>query len=253
MNINAIDDNPTGDDDRRFDLLVDDELSQQERHRLLSGLDEEPGGWRRLAMAFLEAQSWRKELGAFLRESDVRKPAVRPAERRSHPAWQVFTWAAMAASFLVAVMIGWRLQDTWRRGGAEPRSPIAVVADAGRLQQPAEQPAAVTHPQPTAPDAGRPAQPPGEPWQMVALSGPKGSQGASGAIRLPARARRSIDGDWLNSLPAAVPDDVLQAFERTGHRVQQRRDLLPVEMPDGRRMVVPVDQMDVHYVGNPTL
>jgi len=242
MNINASGDSQTGDDDRRFDLLVDDELSRQERRRLLSGLDEEPGGWRRLAIAFLEAQSWRKELGAFLRESDVRRPAVRPARRRSRPAWQVFTWAAMAASFLVAVLIGWRLQDTWRRPGLEPRSPIAVVADAGRLQQPAEEPAAVMLP-----------QPPAEPWQMVALSGPKDSQGVSGSIRLPARARRSIDGDWLNKLPAAVPDDVLQAFERTGHRVRQRRDLVPVEMPDGRRMVVPVDQMDVHYVGNPTL
>jgi hypothetical protein len=35
--------------------------------------------------------------------------------------------------------------------------------------------------------------------------------------------------------------------------VEQRRKLLPWRMKDGRRLVVPVDEVDFHYVGNPTL
>ena len=50
-------------DDTRFDRLVDEELSEEERRELLGQLDDEPGGWRRCAIAFLEAQCWRQALG----------------------------------------------------------------------------------------------------------------------------------------------------------------------------------------------
>ena len=46
-------------DDSRFDRLVDGELNDTERHQLLASLDDEPGGWRSCALAFLEAQAWR--------------------------------------------------------------------------------------------------------------------------------------------------------------------------------------------------
>ena len=66
-------------DDPRFDLLVDDELSEADRRELLSGLDETPGGWRACALAFLQAQSWKKEFAAIVREpakpeTDKHKP-----------------------------------------------------------------------------------------------------------------------------------------------------------------------------------
>jgi hypothetical protein len=50
-----------------------------------------------------------------------------------------------------------------------------------------------------------------------------------------------------------VPADVLQAFQRMGHQVEQQRELVPVEMQDGRRLVVPVDKVEVHFVGRPAL
>jgi len=55
--MNSIDENrPTDeDDDRRFDLLVDGELSERQRRELLAGLDHEPGGWRRCALAFFRS------------------------------------------------------------------------------------------------------------------------------------------------------------------------------------------------------
>ena len=49
-------------DDPRFDRLVDGELSEPERRELLAGLDSEPGGWRRCALAFLESQCWKQSL-----------------------------------------------------------------------------------------------------------------------------------------------------------------------------------------------
>jgi hypothetical protein len=63
--------------------------------------------------------------------------------------------------------------------------------------------------------------------------------------------RPAIDEDWLNGIPEAIPADIVQALERTGHRIQRERQLMPVPLEDGRQLVVPVDQVDIHYVGNP--
>ena len=65
MNVRPMD-LDTSDDDIRFDRLVDGELSAEEYRTLLAALDDEPGGWRRCALAFLEAQSLGRELGVEL-------------------------------------------------------------------------------------------------------------------------------------------------------------------------------------------
>ena len=70
-------------------------------------------------------------------------------------------------------------------------------------------------------------------------------------LQIPAVERRNIDDGWARSVPSAIPEEVLQALSRTGHQVQQRREAITVPMQDGRRLVVPVDHVDLHYVGNP--
>ncbi len=213
--------------DSRFDRLVDGELSEQERRQLLEGLDRQPGGWRRCALAFLEAQCWKQTFAADSRPSSLPKieaPAARlPRSRWTH---RVGTALAMAASFLIVFWIGSFAERTM------------LDRSAGPLAQ-NEPPRAVGH---AAPDAAG-----SKPWQMVTLASPSGSK-----IRMPAAERNRLDPQWLDALPSAVPDDVLQAFNRTGHQVQQRRELVPIPLGDGRQMVVPVDQVDVHYTGNTT-
>ena len=55
--------------DRRIDLLADGELSDEARCGLLARLDRESDGWRRCALAFLEAQAWRGETRSMVRET----------------------------------------------------------------------------------------------------------------------------------------------------------------------------------------
>jgi hypothetical protein len=88
---------------------------------------------------------------------------------------------------------------------------------------------------------------------MVTLAAPEGSGGAMEPIRVPAVRRDTLDPGWLERLPGAMPADVLQAFQRTGHEVRQHRELIPVDLNDGRRLVMPVEQVDVHFVGRPAL
>ncbi|MEN6457484.1 MAG: hypothetical protein ABFC63_01015 [Thermoguttaceae bacterium] len=230
--------NPTNDtDDVRFDRLVDGELSETERRELLAGLDNESGGWRRCALAFLEAQCWRQVLGDMAQprpEPKVNRPVV---TRR--PPWlsRVTTGTAMAASFLVAL---------WLVSWASRQGPVGTLHapgnnDIAHVSQPMNR---------AAEDAtGRSQSSPSSPWQLVTLSTPD-NQGRS--IRLPAIEGNGVDRRWLQNLPPAIPDDVLGALARTGHQVQQRRQLVPISAQDGRRLVVPVDQVEVHYTGNPT-
>src|SRR5205823_4263901 len=56
-------------DEHLFDLLADGELTDESRRELLGRLDRESDGWRRCALAFLEAQAWRGESRSIVRES----------------------------------------------------------------------------------------------------------------------------------------------------------------------------------------
>jgi hypothetical protein len=223
--------------DEQIDLLVDDELSEPHRGELLRRLDLLSDGWRRCALAFLEAQCWKKELGAL---AQTPQPIAAPATPVARQPERWFPWGtllAMAASFLVALGLGglWRGA---RQGQLPLGGQVATVA---------------TDPQ-RSPSVDSPTPAPGRApaWQMVTLAADRGQGEGDESIRLPAIERDRIDDDWLRSLPASIPPDVLRALKNTGHEVRQSRQLVPVQMPDGRRLVVPLDQVDLQYVGRPS-
>ena len=90
------------------------------------------------------------------------------------------------------------------------------------------------------------------PWQTVVLTA-GGAEGKPHTFALPAVEGDRITEAWIRDLPTPMPPAVLQALTDSGQQVQQRRTLVPVQMPDGRRLVVPVDEVKIHFVGRPTL
>jgi len=244
--MNPIDQNIPTSDDQRFDLLVDGELNEAARRELLSGLDDEPAGWRRCALAFLEAQTWRQECGAIGGEARAELPPHRRAAwfRLGGPAG---TLMAMAASFLVALVLGGLVQGIWSSGAPAGGPPIdgQFVLEGPKAPLPSEK----------SPEGLQGAPPeqratgPGE-VRWVEFSGPEGE---GQTIRLPAMERDQLGENWPDSLPTPMSPELLEHLQKAGLRVEQRRRLLPWRMKDGRRLVVPVDEVDVHYVGNPTL
>ena len=235
--------NPTDDmtnaggDQRRFDLLVDGELSEADRRTLLSRLDEQPDGWRRCALAFLEAQSWRKEFGQVVRPSEEQPSQPSTAARRPWlQAWG--TVLAMAASFLVALVLGTHLRDggIGRTGGPAPLAGTGVVEKSHELAKP---------------ESASPRGP-SDQWELITVASPR-VEGGLETVQVPAVQRDALDPKFFEQMPGAMPAEVLQAFERLGHEVRQHRELVPMQMNDGRQLVVPVDRVDVHYVGRPAL
>ncbi|MBN1394571.1 MAG: hypothetical protein JW959_06080 [Pirellulales bacterium] len=210
-------------DGARFDRLVDGQLSEQERRDLLASLDDKPGGWRHCALAFLEAQCWKQAFGATAPESEsVAASTVETQPRPSPWPGRVATVLAMAASFLLALWVGWQVQQ--HRAGRFAEDGGAIAARDGIA----------------APESATPQKP----WRMVNVNAPGRS------LDLPAVERDKIDKNWLQNVPQAIPQRVREALARTGHDVKQRRELVPVSLDDGRKLIMPVDQVDVHYVGN---
>lgn len=234
----------TGEGDKQYllDLLVDGELRDDERRDLLAWCEREPDGWRRCALAFLEAQDWSKVLGDLSERAGAasEEPAtiraelpqvvhaestqIQPTPTATHGVStrrirQWGTMLAMAASVALAFTLGQRMHDAGKAGRIVPDGVGGIRA---------------------VDDRGAPADRSPGPVRLVVGGSP-----GSGEIQLPVMPGDELGSDWLRTQPAAMPDDVRQALERLGHHVEQRRRLVPYRLDDGRRVLVPVDQVEV--------
>jgi hypothetical protein len=230
--------------ERQFDLLVDGELGEAERRALLLQLEHQPDGWRRCALAFLEAQCWKAELGQVVPRAAA-EPArpepvsqVQPAPRLQRWRQYAATTLTIAASFLIALVVGMGLRGNWSGGLHSPGS--ALVHEAIDFSPNGDaSPAAAGH-------AGT-----ADNWETVMLT-PTKPDGQAETFPVQAVRRNTLDQAMLD-VPDVIPPELQRAFERSGHRVVQQREIVPVQMKDGRRLVVPVDHVEIHYVGRPSL
>jgi hypothetical protein len=116
-------------DDVLFDRLVDGELSADERRRMIASLDDRADGWRRCALAFLEAQSWGGAMRQMIRPQESLQDSSRPIQvasaatlalmGRRRQASRAGALLATAAAVLVAFVLGWRMNGTPDVGDAQ--------------------------------------------------------------------------------------------------------------------------------------
>lgn len=236
------------DDDELWDRLVDDELSEVQRARLISQCEAEPGAWRRCALALLEAQTWRRQMKQFIGPADSKltpsaTPRTDPASarpRRRFAQWFGSQRWALAASMLVACSLGWtaaRLSlhraDVPQGAGGPVGSVDALttptLADNGTLS--------ITD------DAGDAA------WRKVQLVVDDGS-GASSTLEVPVVEADSFDPEWLVNRPPPLPAEVIRGLRQLGNDVRVERQFLPFNAPDGRQMIIPMDRVEVQPVSN---
>jgi hypothetical protein len=228
-------------DESVFDRMVDGELDARAQAELLSRLDERPGAWRRLALAFVEAQTLGGELRS-IRDESMLTPA--PATSRgSAPPDAVFVkheapWSklfALAATMLVAVGIGFGVGRVWNRPARTPATDTTHVTE--RVTQPIGDSRGVT----TSLVDNAPLTPQG----MMTVHTADGSPVELPVYEASQGAQRMLAAD-----ETSVPPELIRALRRRGHEVKQQRRLWPVDLGDGRQIIVPVDQVDVQYVGN---
>jgi hypothetical protein len=245
------------DEQRVLDRLVDGELSPIERRELLAALDDESGAWRRCALAFLEAQTWRWQMSRLAVEPLIAAaPAAESAAAESidaHPAgdagrgrsthWPLGRrfWGsclAVAASLIVAFGLGTRFpqapQDARNAEVAEPnRGPLRREATTELAQL---DPDSLGEFDPDSLDQS--------PWETLTLA-PADAEDGSQQIEIPVVREGTNDEQWAAIEQSASPAQLLRELEKTGLQVIRQQRLWPVDLADGRRLIVPIEEVDV--------
>ncbi len=228
------------DPNRVLDRLVDGELGTQQRQRLLATFDDEPGAWRSCALAFLEAQSWRLQLSRVASEpilAEITAPRRAAAAERRTP-WAL--WVAVAASVLVAFALGTRFPFARPANDVAPAS--VAAAPHGKVpprqdthaEVPANHAALATNDAPS----DEPAVP--ETLTLTPLGGDGGQ-----AIELPIVESDAVSAVAASEEPSTFSNAFIQQFEQDGFEVNRQQQLWPVELPDGRRVLLPIEEVDI--------
>lgn len=219
-------------DDECFDRLVDGGLAAEEYRALLAALEDEPGGWRKCALAFLEAQALAQELSSLC----VKPQPAAAAPGAKPPAlfWttSALLWA-MAASFLVALTLGIVAPQFFRPGAKE-----MVVA--GNLDAP--QPVAAAR-EPAVAGRHEVMRPVGN-LKLVM----EGGEGSSTAGQVPVYEVNTGLEAVLAGHEAALGPELIDLFRDYGFEVRHEQQYLPAAMEDGRQVIVPLHGYEIRPV-----
>lgn len=241
---------------RQMDRLVDGELSPAERRDVLTALEQDANGWRRLALAFLESQA----LGEGLRNKRPLVDAVgnrRPVHSElpaPTPDRKRRRWPTMLAMSLCAVvMFG-----------------LGRISMDSKLLEPPELPgpsdSKITHTQPGQPeratyqnvesigadttakeiqiaDTGTHQQ------QTLRLELGSADGSPAQTIEVPMIENSDLQPEDLLHGPPVIPEQIQRDWLRLGRRVYEQRRLYEVTLEDGRRGVVPVSDVLVENAG----
>src|SRR5262245_13131211 len=210
--------------DSLLDRLVDGELDEETRATVLARLDTEPGGWRRYALAFLEAQAWREAVVSVHQPDALPEllPSARPSvlidschhtRSRSHRSQvrRALKPAAIAAAVVVAFTAGWLASAATR-----PTAPAADLDPGASLVQTPSPPSMIER----APiDRGAAVASPSDRPAVSAM--PVSFEHARGDLR-----------EWSDGLDVSNPQR-RQLHER-GYRLEHREGLMSIGLENGR-------------------
>jgi hypothetical protein len=66
-------------------------------------------------------------------------------------------------------------------------------------------------------------------------------------VRVPVIEGSGIDSRRLLEQRSAISESIVKELTRRGHKVESHRQLLTVDLKDGRKVLLPVDQVDVRF------
>ncbi len=233
-------------DPRVLDRLVDGELTDEQEREVLLQLEQSPGGWRRCALAFLEARCWQREMGRMrqnlgadclgtrLSRLDQAQRLVesRGARQRGWGLWAL----TVAATFLVAFTVGRFLPQAF-----DADAPLQRLAQPDTQAGPHE--TLVARPRLPEVDAvpSQPRAPLGDPIGNLTLVDDSGREYA-----VPVYDWQQGQADQMMYGSSPLPAELLRSLQR--HRVRQYQRYVPVKLGDGRQVVVPVQELDIARV-----
>lgn len=239
-------------DDILFDRLVDGELSARERQTLLQSLESRKDGWRKCALAFLEAQSWRESSHGIITNNIAQPsglaPLLNPSGSTTTPSNNdikisraptdhpkrismklLAEWFAIAAAVMVAFRVG-ALQHGPGNLGTGVAGPVQKQ---------------LANVLPAIPGASA-ATKPGDALNLWVND----DAGNLRRVRVPLVNASDLDPNLGVQFETGVPDDVRNRLQNEGYAVQSKRKFAPMWLDNGRQMVVPVEDTKIVPVSN---
>jgi hypothetical protein len=225
---------PNSVDNAAIDRLIDGELSDAERREILLLIENEPEGWRRCALAFLEDQAFRKALAGVASAGEKVKhlasDSLAPPRTRNRNLW--LRHVPIAASLIALTFAA-----GFAAGGLTTPTPGPEIA---RSKAPE-------------PSIHKPETPPKPADESIREVGTidlvDGSSGEGAVQRIPIYSGPGLDDRWLKSQPSTVPEYVRTRWEREGYQVKESRKVVSVILDDGRKVSIPVDEVALDFVG----
>jgi hypothetical protein len=233
-------DDPNDISDESLDGLVEGTLDDDRRRALLLALEADPEGWRRCALAFLEAQAWTQALAPLADHAastlsivaatgNVRAVSHRSTRAKWKSTREKGDWLRSKAKVPVPLFPGLPLKTGLAAGL------LALAFGAGLL---ANRPSPLDRP-------------------VRVASDPSPASSFPAAPEEPAPATDEIASnppiDDFSGGMDAIPGHVRRQLASQGYKVEQRRMLVDLPLEDGRFVAVPVDQVSFEYVGNQAL
>ena len=109
--------------DEAIDLLVENELSPDDRRRLFSRLDAVENGWRQCAVAFINGQTLHGDL-RDLRDRNLKSVGTTTVIKKFEtPRRRQLSWPMAIAASILLVTVGAALSALWNRMVDTPRVP----------------------------------------------------------------------------------------------------------------------------------
>jgi anti-sigma factor RsiW len=222
-------------DDILLDRLVDGELSDVERRELLVSLDDRPESWRKCALAFLEAQTWQRELSRLANE-----PATAPtaaladgdSQIASRRAVQFLTLAAgVFVAFTLGLAFG-NLPHPHQSAAPSPYNPPLAASQRAPSGVPSTQSGRVV-----------PMQP-GVSGDALTLWA-RDEAGQMRPLRVPLVDASALDRSLGTAFPSRWTPELQKQLEQRGYQVESKRRYAPLVVDGGRPIVVPVEDTKI--------
>jgi hypothetical protein len=242
-----------------IDQIVDGALTPAELRAAVDRLEREPDGWKRCALSFLEVQCWRESLRT-MDESEM-----------SHDAWEAFSlpsvsrsgagrrWilGPIAAGIIAASFaLGWYGHRARSLSGPQSVTVVQSNAErkapAGDSQSGGARPVTASLSQKTQLAPWQPGRDGSVPTvqQVLKWAGQLPAGAGNNQSGVPILASAGNYAEWLRHQPPPITEYEQVALNRQGYQVDQRRGLVTKILPDGRRMMIPIDQVQIRYTGN---
>lgn len=215
-----------------IDRLVDGELTEQEQRELLTACEADPERWKDMALAYVEAQTWRSELSNVVKEPQTPPTILRMEDsvtprsqlsstppsstRQRSTSWRMFQVAAM---LFLSLTVGYG---------------VGTI----NLDSPEQPPGSNVAVEPTAPING----------EQLVVWVPDQESGGLQPMQVPVNNVTNLDRSKLNQ-HQELSRELSNALTDDGHEVTQHRTWHPVQLRDGRGAFIPTDNINVQFNG----